>query len=60
MEPRIDGPRFMKQHKDVGWINGRLAAVIKMVAAPLSDVNLLGFYLFVLLFEATTAKLCGK
>lgn len=33
MEPRMDGPRFMTQHKDVAWINGRLAAVIKIVAA---------------------------
>lgn len=32
MEPRIDGPQFMKQHKDVAWINGR-SAVIKIVAA---------------------------
>lgn len=29
----MDGPRFMTQHKDVAWINGRLAAVIKIVAA---------------------------
>lgn len=54
MELRIDDSRFMKQHKDVAEINGRLAAVIKMVAASILVKTLASCFVFFLLFEATT------